>query len=279
MKQKVGYIYTHTNMVNGKVYVGKTVQLPERRFGKNYMRKYKSCTAFLRALKKYGQENFKTEVILTVLDTSYLNHFEAEFIKFYNSVTPHGYNLVTYDNGLVKYSDESKKRISDSRKIFLSNLTTPLIAPNKKEHIKIDGILHKECSKCKELKTLGNFCKNKRRWDKLNAYCSPCAVKYKKAYDPKPLSKEEWEASYVNRKQALSKGQKERFSNPKEVEKFRQLKSQPVIAICEKTQKQINYTSGLAAHAQGFNRTGVSRACKSGKPYKGYIWKKADSTD
>lgn len=275
MKQKVGYIYTHTNNINGKVYVGKTVQLPEKRFGKNYIRKYKSCTAFLRALKKYGQENFKTEIILTVLDLTFLNSYEAYFINFFNSATPKGYNLVTYDNGLVKYSDESKKRISDSRKIFLANLTSPLIAVNKKEHIKIDGILHKECSKCKTFKTLGNFCKNKRRWDKLNSMCSPCAVSYKKTYDPKPLSKEEWLNSYNKRKLAMSSAQQTRFNNPEEIAKMKESKSQAITGTCQTTLKQVYFSSGLEAKSAGFHNVGVSRACQSGKPYKGYIWKKA----
>ncbi len=272
--KKVGYIYTHTNKIDGKVYVGKTVQLPEKRFGKNYLRKYKSCTAFLRALKKHGQENFKTEVILTVLDLSALNTFEAYFIQYYNSIAPNGYNLLTYDEGLISYPDEIRKKISDSRNRWLANLTEPLIAPNKKEHVKINGVRHKQCPKCQEVKTLGSFSKNPGRWDKLATYCKPCSVVYKKQYDKAPLSKADFKATYSKRKDAMSSAQKERFADGKEAKKLSEERSQPVVATCVRTNKTMHFKSGLDAHSKGFNRTGVSRACRTGKPYKEYTWKK-----
>lgn len=53
----VGYIYKTTNLVNGKIYVGKR-QMPH--FDDSY---YGSGTVFKAALKKYGKANFKREIL------------------------------------------------------------------------------------------------------------------------------------------------------------------------------------------------------------------------
>ena len=52
-----GYIYKTTNLINGKIYVGKR---QSSTFDENY---YGSGKYFKRALKKYGKSNFSREVL------------------------------------------------------------------------------------------------------------------------------------------------------------------------------------------------------------------------
>ncbi len=178
---KIGIIYIHKNLLNGKVYVGKTTQKPSRRFRKTNIIHYKNCSAFYNALKSYGWDNFCTEVIACSLLIENLNEIEEYFINYYNSIAPNGYNLVRVDKGLNSYSDETKKKISDSRKKYYKNLKEKPKAWNKKEHI-IDNIPHKKCTKCKEIKILNLFGSYSKQWDKKNIYCLDCHKTYRRKY-------------------------------------------------------------------------------------------------
>ena len=46
-------VYSHTNKINNKVYIGITSQAPEKRWGKNG-RNYAESIKFYNAIKKYG---------------------------------------------------------------------------------------------------------------------------------------------------------------------------------------------------------------------------------
>lgn len=54
----VGIIYEHKNKINGKRYVGQTIQTMEARKREGYFN-----TKFANALKKYGWENFETNIL------------------------------------------------------------------------------------------------------------------------------------------------------------------------------------------------------------------------
>ena len=88
-----GRIYKITNKVNGKLYIGQTIyplsyrytnHLSDARNGRGY--------AMASAIRKYGEKNFKIELI-EECDEDQLNDLEIKYIKKYNSVTPNGYNL------------------------------------------------------------------------------------------------------------------------------------------------------------------------------------------
>ena len=50
-------IYMHKNKINGKVYIGQTIQDdPNKRWKNGH--NYKTCTFFAHAIKKYGWNNF-----------------------------------------------------------------------------------------------------------------------------------------------------------------------------------------------------------------------------
>lgn len=188
-------IYKVTNNLNGKVYIGKTVQKFESRCKAH---RYKSCIALNNAFKSYGWENFTKEIIFNCFKEEDLASCEEFFINQFNSLVPNGYNIIKIDNGLNRYSDEIKKKISDSRLKYLSTLESPLVAVNKKEHIFINNLESKHCAKCNEIKNLEDFGKNNKRWDNLHMYCKPCWIDYNKKYklNAKKMTKDELSISY-----------------------------------------------------------------------------------
>ena len=59
-------VYQHKNKINGKVYIGITMQEPEKRWGVNG-RNYKSSPHFYSAIQKYGWDNFEHNILYTNL--------------------------------------------------------------------------------------------------------------------------------------------------------------------------------------------------------------------
>ena len=84
-----GYIYETTNLINGKKYIGKH---KSNKFDSNY---YGSGTGILKAIEKYGKENFKV-IILEEIDTNQkdLDCKEVYYIEKYNAVK----NELYYNN-------------------------------------------------------------------------------------------------------------------------------------------------------------------------------------
>lgn len=87
-----GVIYKATNNINNKVYIGQTKNFRSRKLNhKSYYLKRK-CP-FYSAIKKYGWENFKWEIIDEADSREELNKKEIFWIKNLNSIFPSGYNL------------------------------------------------------------------------------------------------------------------------------------------------------------------------------------------
>ena len=82
-----GFIYKITNNVNGKVYIGQTIQTIKERFYQHCATKCSDSVlnmAIHKAIKKYGKSNFTIEVIEEV-DKDSLNDREKFWIEYYNS--------------------------------------------------------------------------------------------------------------------------------------------------------------------------------------------------
>ena len=97
------HIYCVTNKVNGKQYVGQTVE----------NRKVGHGMAITTAYKKYGKEAFEYERICTGIDNrSTLNYLERFWIATHNSIAPNGYNIEAggTDKGIVAESTKQKLR-------------------------------------------------------------------------------------------------------------------------------------------------------------------------
>lgn len=98
-------IYCYTNKINGKKYVGQSINLHLRHKRMNY----KNNPAFSSAISKYGLENFEVEQ---------LNDREVFWIKEFRTFPPSlgfGYNLTS--GGLrCEVSEETRKKQSEVRK-------------------------------------------------------------------------------------------------------------------------------------------------------------------
>ena len=94
----MGIIYCYTNKINGKKYVGQTIN-PKNRYSahkSSYQNpKDKEYDSLLhRAFRKYGFENFTYEVLVQDIDdVEILNQLEKYYIKKLNCQIPNGYNV------------------------------------------------------------------------------------------------------------------------------------------------------------------------------------------
>jgi hypothetical protein len=87
-------IYKTTNLINGKIYIGKDV--------KNNSNYYGSGKILKQAIKKYGKENFKKEILVECFSKSELELEEIEQINKYSSNDPNiGYNITNGGSGGV----------------------------------------------------------------------------------------------------------------------------------------------------------------------------------
>ena len=111
-----GYIYKTTNLVNGKIYVGKhrAPQLDESYLG--------SGIHLSNAVNYYGRENFIVEMIDTATSLAELNDKEKFYIQELNARDPSiGYNIACGGDGgqeglTYKHTEEAKQKIRDSWK-------------------------------------------------------------------------------------------------------------------------------------------------------------------
>lgn len=111
-------IYKITNNINQKVYIGQTINNMNKRFKKHLSQVNckNICSALYAAFKKYGQDNFIIESIVTGDYTKEeLNELEVFYIKKYNSISPNGYNLQSGGNSFMVV-ESVKKQTSDKLK-------------------------------------------------------------------------------------------------------------------------------------------------------------------
>ena len=128
-KYKFNYIYITTNLINRKQYVGdhSTNNLNDNYLGSG--RPY-----FIRAIQKYGKENFKKE-ILEYFDTK-KEAFNAQrkYINKFNTLIPSGYNISPSGGLGVKKCFHPNKKLSEEHKRKISNALSG--RKLTKEHIK-----------------------------------------------------------------------------------------------------------------------------------------------
>lgn len=113
-------IYKATNKITEKYYIGQTVRsLKDRILSHERSWKTERNTYFSNALHKYGNENFKWEILEECDSKEELDEMEFHYIKQYNSKRPNGYNLTDGgDKGTFGWvpTEETRENISLSQK-------------------------------------------------------------------------------------------------------------------------------------------------------------------
>lgn len=118
----IGTIYKLTSP-SGKHYIGQTTNLKDRKRCLYNPNKYYSGHKLDNAIKKYGIENFKYEIIIQIIDSDKiklrekLNELEIFYIEKYNSYKE-GYNMTLGGSGSTGcfQTEESRKIISEKAK-------------------------------------------------------------------------------------------------------------------------------------------------------------------
>ena len=114
-KCRNGCIYLITNPINGKVYVGQTLNYMKR------MNEHKNSGKtpkyyFSHAISKYGWENFTKEILIDDVPEEDLDNLEINYIDFYNSFGPGGYNLTIGGGGASGYRHTEEQNLAKSKR-------------------------------------------------------------------------------------------------------------------------------------------------------------------
>ena len=108
MNKKVA-IYSITNLLDNKQYIGITVNL-ERRW-KRHKKEIRSNNYLHRSLQLHGIDNFKFEHIANAFSWDDAKELEKFLIKEHNTLAPEGYNLTIGGDGVLGYKHTEKHKL------------------------------------------------------------------------------------------------------------------------------------------------------------------------
>lgn len=102
-------VYKHTNLQNGKIYIGITKygDNPNKRWRNGYG--YNKNDKFFSDIVQYGWNNFNHEILAKNLSEKEALQIEKNLIKYYNCIE-NGYNISPGGNEM---GEESRKKISE----------------------------------------------------------------------------------------------------------------------------------------------------------------------
>lgn len=141
---ELGCIYLITNLVNDKKYIGLTTDItPERRYKTHlYNANYGLDYALYRAIRLYGESNFKIEIV-KIIEHSKLPSMEEYYAEQYGTYTwssPGGYNMALCGDKPTlgfKHTPDELKKMSDARKnIVITETQKARTSESLKEWIK-----------------------------------------------------------------------------------------------------------------------------------------------
>jgi len=114
---RTGVIYLIKNTINGKVYIGQTIQNPKVRF-RDHFRLDRCDTILLsRAGIKYGKSSFCLEILESDIPKDQLDEKELFYIKKYRSQTPNGYNIAA--GGASTFTQPKLNKLQEQQAIAM----------------------------------------------------------------------------------------------------------------------------------------------------------------
>lgn len=277
----MGYIYLTTNLKNNKKYIGMTTKCNNNYFGSGKLIK--------RAIKKYGRENFKFDILQYENDFDKLCDLERYYIKKYNAIEDDNfYNIHEGGNGgntIKGYTEEQKQKYKEKMKIVISELYKDNDELRKRisENVKLS--FDKNNSREKISKSI------KQRIKDNPEYLKKISDKTKEAFKREQVKNNHkngnlkaWQNEERRKKYSeMYKGEnnpnygnKISDENKLKMAKARAKVLSIPIAAYDDNGNQI-YFFEFKKDAQKFcklnSHSSLNRAIKSGKKYKGFYWK------
>lgn len=155
-----GCIYKITNILNNKIYIGQTIKInPFDRINRHFTKQHYYSLLYKSYFKNNQNKNlYKIEIICSCQNLEDLNYMEIFFIKYFNCLTPNGYNLKSGGKNGGKCSNELKAKLSKIQKGKPSKGRAAKGVPKSKEH----------CQKMSEVRK-GFTSENRKKSSKKNA--------------------------------------------------------------------------------------------------------------
>ena len=174
-----GCVYLTTCLVNGKQYIGQSVN---HRDANTYLG---SGIAFKCALKKYGKNAFVKKILVDNIDClNDLNKLEREFIQKYDCLSSKGYNLDLGGTNKGRMSELTKAKIAKSKRG--KKHTQKQIEANIKSH---KGLTLSDETK----KKIGEANKGRSSWNKGEKMPQGHSEKMRKIMTGKKMKKKQIE--------------------------------------------------------------------------------------
>jgi len=117
----MGYIYSITNKINFKRYIGQTLNKNVHDRWKQHFKKESNCRYLKYALLKYGKDSFHFEIVFTC-ENKDLDYYEKYYMEKFNTLVPYGYNLREAGNH-GNHNEETKNKIKNSLKEYYARLS------------------------------------------------------------------------------------------------------------------------------------------------------------
>lgn len=138
-----GYIYKTTNLLDNTIYIG-------QKKSKNFIPSYTGSGIWIvNAVKKYGKNSFKVELIaegfdfiaLDILEKYYISTYKATGVKMYNIADGGKPKLYLYRKNIgqnkgVHWSAEIRKRMSDAHQGCWDRKPHPCLGTHHSEETK-----------------------------------------------------------------------------------------------------------------------------------------------
>jgi len=142
MEYEKFFVYKITNLINKKIYIGKTrdINLRWQRHKTAARRKHKEDYSYIhKAMNKYGFENFSIEIVEEFSVETEALAAEKEYIKQLNTQNRDiGYNITKGGDGIsgFKFNNDQKKRMNQEKKETYKGKNNPFYGKTHTEENK-----------------------------------------------------------------------------------------------------------------------------------------------